>query len=118
MTRGKRVANVVARLRAPSTLSSLAYDPAAPPATGTSTYARGKFIADVNRIKEYIVAGDCFQALLARRIRVVHDFDATALYRILRSLNPSPYMYHLELDGIEVVGLVRRNCSCACRARR
>ena len=100
----RRVADVVARLRAPSTLSSLAYDPAAKAAVGTSTYAREKFMADVDRIKEYIVAGDCFQALLARRITVAHDFDSTVLYRILRSLNPSPYMYHLELDGIEIVG--------------
>jgi anthranilate synthase component 1 len=49
-------------------------------------------------------AGDCFQALLARRIRVPHDFDSAALYRALRVLNPSPYMFHLVLDGVELVG--------------
>jgi anthranilate synthase component 1 len=59
---------------------------------------------DVTRIKEWIVAGDCFQALLARRITVPHDFDSATLYRVLRSINPSPYMYHLELDGLEIVG--------------
>ncbi|HYV96128.1 MAG TPA: anthranilate synthase component I family protein [Gemmatimonadaceae bacterium] len=99
-----RVQAVVERLRAPSRLRSLSYDAGAPPVTGVSTYERAKFMADVDRIKDYIVAGDCFQALLARRIRVPHDFDATALYRILRSINPSPYMYHLELDGVEIVG--------------
>ena len=61
-------------------------------------------MGDVERIKEYIRAGDCFQALLARRIRVPHDFDSSALYRALRALNPSPYMYHLVLDGVELVG--------------
>ncbi len=59
---------------------------------------------DVERIREYIFAGDCFQALLARRIQVPLDFDTTTLYRALRVLNPSPYMYHLMLDGVELVG--------------
>jgi anthranilate synthase component 1 len=76
----------------------------AAPATGRSTYERAKFLADVRRIKEYIVAGDVFQALLARRIVLAHDFDGLSLYRAIRALNPSPYMYHLELDGTELVG--------------
>ena len=58
----------------------------------------------MERIKEYIRAGDCFQCLLARRIDVEHDFDSSDLYRALRALNPSPYMYHLDLDGTELVG--------------
>jgi anthranilate synthase component I len=99
-----RVTATIARLRAGSSLAPLSYDVNVAPATGVSTYAREKFMADVERIREYIVAGDCFQTLLARRIRVPHDFDATTLYRILRSINPSPYMYHLELDGMEIVG--------------
>ena len=74
------------------------------PRRDESTYERAKFLADVERIKEYIVAGDCFQVLLARRIVLPHDFDGTALYRALRALNPSPYMYHLVLDGVEIVG--------------
>jgi anthranilate synthase component 1 len=58
----------------------------------------------VERIKEYIRAGDCFQALLSRRIDVPLDFDPHDLYRALRAINPSPYMYHLALDGVEIVG--------------
>jgi anthranilate synthase component 1 len=58
----------------------------------------------VERIREYIFAGDCFQSLLSRRIRVAHDFPSESLYRALRALNPSPYMYHLVLDGLELVG--------------
>jgi anthranilate synthase component 1 len=58
----------------------------------------------VERVKEYVRAGDVFQALLARRIRVAHDFDGALLYRALRVLNPSPYMLHLALDGVELVG--------------
>ncbi|MEO6865511.1 MAG: anthranilate synthase component I family protein [Gemmatimonadaceae bacterium] len=73
-------------------------------ALGKSNYEHDKFIADVERIQEYIRAGDCFQCLLARRIDVEHDFDSSDLYRALRALNPSPYMYHLDLDGTELVG--------------
>jgi anthranilate synthase component 1 len=58
----------------------------------------------VERIKEYIRAGDCFQVLLSRRIDVPLDFDPGDLYRALRAINPSPYMYHLILDGLEIVG--------------
>ncbi|HXL87140.1 MAG TPA: anthranilate synthase component I family protein, partial [Gemmatimonadaceae bacterium] len=51
-----------------------------------------------------IRAGDCFQALLSRRIDVPLDFEPSDLYRALRAINPSPYMYHLVLDGVEIVG--------------
>jgi anthranilate synthase component 1 len=94
----------IARLRAPGSLAPLDLDRASPPATGTFKYSRAKFEADVERIREYIFAGDCFQALLARRIEVPLDFEPAALYRALRALNPSPYMYHLVLDGLELVG--------------
>ena len=92
------------RLREPLPLAPLSLDRAALPAVGQSTYQREKFLADVDRIREYIYAGDCFQALLSRRISVPHDFPSDALYRALRALNPSPYMYHLVLDGVELVG--------------
>ena len=57
-----------------------------------------------NACAEYIIAGDAFQVQLARRIDVPLDFSPTDLYRALRVINPSPYMYHLVLDGIEIVG--------------
>jgi anthranilate synthase component 1 len=94
----------VARLRAPGELPPLDIDESAPPAVGVSTYPPEKFKADVQRIREYIVAGDAFQVLLARRIQVPHDFSSETLYRTLRVINPSPYMYHLVLDGVELVG--------------
>jgi anthranilate synthase component I len=98
------VERTVDRLRASAALPSLDLDPETPPAVGTSTYERARFMCDVERIREYIRAGDCFQALLARRIDVPYDFSSGALYRALRALNPSPYMYHLVLDGMELVG--------------
>ena len=94
----------IARLRGPDTLAPLTFDDHAPPAQARSTYSREAYIEHVHRIKEYILAGDVFQVLLARRMSVPFDFDSTSLYRALRALNPSPYMYHLVLDGLELVG--------------
>jgi len=85
-------------------LPRLRLDKGVAPASGRSSIARDDFIAAVGRIKEHISAGDCFQVLLSRRIEVDADFDPTTLYRALRALNPSPYMYHLVLDGVEIVG--------------
>lgn len=96
--------DIAQRLRAPSPLQPLVLDIGAPPARGHTTYPRAKFLAGVERIREYIRAGDCFQTLLARRVEVPHDFASDALYRALRALNPSPYMYHMVLDGVELVG--------------
>ena len=98
------IEDVIARLRGPTVLPPLDLDVAAEPACGTSSCDRAQFERDVERIRDYIFAGDCFQALLARRIAVPLDFDPLSLYRALRVLNPSPYMYHLALDGVELVG--------------
>ncbi len=100
----REIESTIACLRAPVILPPLELCASAPPATGHSTYGRDKFLSDVERIREYILAGDCFQALLARRITVPHDFSSDALYRAIRAINPSPYMYHLVLDGVELVG--------------
>ena len=100
----REIDEVMGRLRAPAVLAPLELDPSAPPAVGKSSYERAKFESDVERIREYILAGDAFQVLLSRRIDVPLDFDSTSLYRALRALNPSPYMYHLALDGVELVG--------------
>ncbi|HEV7837922.1 MAG TPA: chorismate-binding protein, partial [Gemmatimonadaceae bacterium] len=86
---------ILGRLRAPGQLDTMSPDLNAPAVEGTSSYERADFMAHVERIKEYIRAGDCFQALLSRRIDIPLDFEPADLYRALRALNPSPYMYHL-----------------------
>ncbi|HEY0528184.1 MAG TPA: anthranilate synthase component I [Gemmatimonadaceae bacterium] len=96
--------DILARLRGPARLKAFSPVSNATPVEGRSTYAREAFMQHVERIKEYIRAGDCFQALLSRRIDVPLDFDPSDLYRALRAINPSPYMYHLVLDGLEIVG--------------
>ncbi|GAB2692340.1 anthranilate synthase component I [Paenibacillus thermoaerophilus] len=69
-----------------------------------SNLTREQFIANVEKAKEYIRAGDIFQVVLSQRFHIETDIDALSVYRILRTLNPSPYMYYLKLDGQEIVG--------------
>ena len=58
----------------------------------------------VRRVKDYIRAGDAFQVVLSQRAERPTEVSAIALYRALRRINPSPYHFLLELDGIALVG--------------
>jgi len=58
--------------------------------------AKKDFLAAVDRTKEYIAAGDIFQAVLSQRFDVVPEADSFQVYRALRAVNPSPYMYFLR----------------------
>jgi anthranilate synthase component I len=78
-------------------------EPAADPAF-TSSCTRADFEAGVERIREYIRAGDAFQVVLSQRLSVPLRRTPLELYRRLRSLNPSPYLFLLELDDIALVG--------------
>jgi anthranilate synthase component I len=100
----REIDETVSRLRSGPSLPRLELDAEAPPAAGESNTSRERFLEHVGRIKEHILAGDVFQCLLARRISVPRDFDGTSLYRAIRVLNPSPYMFHLVLEDVELVG--------------
>ncbi len=69
-----------------------------------SNFEHADFLRAVERIKEYIVAGDAYQVVLSQRLATPFGEDPFDLYRALRTLNPSPYLYHLELDGFSIVG--------------
>jgi len=58
----------------------------------------------VSRIKDYILAGDCMQVVLSQRLSIPFHARPLNLYRALRGLNPSPYMYFLELGEFQIVG--------------
>ena len=60
--------------------------------------AKKDFLAAVNRTKEYIAAGDIFQAVLSQRFDVEPEADSFQVYRALRTVNPSPYMYFLRFS--------------------
>ena len=64
----------------------------------TSHTRKKDFLASVDRIKEYIVAGDIFQAVLSQRFELKPGVDPFSIYRALRIVNPSPYLYFLRFD--------------------
>ena len=69
-----------------------------------SGFTREGFIAAVEKSKEYIRAGDIFQVVLSQRLSVPFRARPVDVYRALRALNPSPYMYFLDVGGTQVVG--------------
>ena len=121
-----RLAAVRERLRHPTSPAPLVADPTAPvstpavpaasaeaalaasaeaaPADVTSTFTREGFVRAVDRAKEYIAAGDVFQVVLSQRFSRPVRAGGFSIYRGLRAVNPSPYMYYLSLPGFEVVG--------------
>jgi len=58
----------------------------------------------VNRAKEYIYEGDIFQVVLSQRFEVPFEGDSFTLYRALRMVNPSPYLFYLDFDSFSLVG--------------
>jgi len=75
-----------------------------PPAPFVSNTTPEAFHAHVLRAKEYIVAGDIIQVVGSQRFSAPFDASPLDLYRAARSINPSPYMFLLELDGFALVG--------------
>ena len=69
-----------------------------------SGFTREGFVAAVEAVKDYIRAGDVFQVVLSQRMSVPFRARPVDVYRALRALNPSPYMFFLDLDGTQVVG--------------
>lgn len=69
-----------------------------------SGFTREGFIAAVEKSKEYIRSGDIFQVVLSQRMSVPFRARPVDVYRALRALNPSPYMYFLDVGGTQVVG--------------
>lgn len=69
-----------------------------------SGFTRQGFESAVERIKQYILEGDVMQVVLSQRLSVPYQAPPLDLYRALRSLNPSPYMFYMDLCGFHVVG--------------
>ena len=67
-------------------------------------FAKADYLAAVAKAKEYIVAGDVFQVQIGQRIRKQFADSPLSLYRALRTLNPSPYMYYYDLGDTHIVG--------------
>ena len=65
---------------------------------------RAKFLSQVERCKEYIAAGDIFQVVLSQRLDFVPGVEPFDLYRALRQVNPSPYLYFLRIGETQILG--------------
>ena len=70
----------------------------------SSNVSRDEFVGMVERATEYVRAGDVIQVVLSQRFRCEPEIDSFTLYRALRLVNPSPYLYYLKFDDELLVG--------------
>ncbi len=73
-------------------------------AAPSAAFSRPDYLAAVRRTQEHIAAGDVYQLVLSSRFSGQHELDPFQVYRALRLINPSPYMYYCTLGGVTVVG--------------
>ena len=85
---------------------SLSHAPAAaaPVLDVRSNYTREKYEEQVRTAKEHIAAGDIYQVVLSQRFEAEIGADPFMVYRALRHVNPSPYMYFVRMGGVSIVG--------------
>jgi len=101
----KKIDAIVEKLKKPAKLKPLELDPetaAAPKITSNMT--QKEYETAVSRAQEYIKNGDIIQVVPSQRFKTeinVHPFD---IYRVLRTINPSPYMYYFSFDDMKLVG--------------
>ena len=70
----------------------------------TSNMSRASYVDSVERCLEYIRAGDVFQIVFSQRFQVETQADPFDIYRVLRTVNPSPYMFHMAQGELEILG--------------
>lgn len=100
----RRITETIALLAAPSNLLPAKLDPAEPVETPVGNFTQQEFETLVENCKEYVRAGDVIQVVLSQRFSLPYDRPALDLYRAIRAINPSPYMFLLEGEGLSVVG--------------
>ena len=98
-----KIDEIIGRLRGTQPVGERPHEPAAALAPA-SNVTQEEYEAAVSAAKEYIKAGDIIQVVLSQRLSVPLEADPFDVYRALRSVNPSPYMFYLVLDDIKLVG--------------
>ncbi|MDR2164376.1 MAG: anthranilate synthase component I [Zoogloeaceae bacterium] len=98
-----RLKELLARLRAPVAPPEDTPVPQSP-APAVSLFGEERFKAAVQRAKAYITEGDIMQVVLSQRMEKPFAASPMALYRVLRGLNPSPYMFYFDFGDFHVVG--------------
>jgi len=99
---GDRIDAALAGLAGPLPAEPVISDAGDAPRSAVVTPER--YAAMVNRAKDYIHAGDVFQVVLAQRFTAPFPLPASALYRALRRINPSPFLYFLDMPGFALIG--------------
>jgi anthranilate synthase component 1 len=69
-----------------------------------SNFTKDRFCKAVNDVKEHIKAGDVYQQVISQRVQLITEADPFTVYRCLRMINPSPYMYYLDFDDFKLIG--------------
>ena len=107
---GQREAYFNAKKRLSELVDKLRYSVSAPPVKRGPSYAverqfsKPEYLAAVARAKEYIASGDMMQVQIGQRLQKRFTESPLSLYRALRSLNPSPYMYFYDMGEFQIVG--------------
>ncbi|HEY6087191.1 MAG TPA: anthranilate synthase component I [Burkholderiaceae bacterium] len=97
----RRLAELTDKLRYSVTAPSVKRGPSHPI---ERDFAKADLMRAFERAKEYIAAGDCMQVVIGQRLRKRYTESPLSLYRALRSLNPSPYMYFYDMGEFQIVG--------------
>lgn len=101
----KRLEEYVSRLSEPTAELPLAEVPSQPPERPwSSNFTQAAFEAAVRKCQEYILAGDIFQVVLSQRLQTQTQADPFSIYRALRLVNPSPFMFCLQAGPVSLVG--------------
>jgi len=101
MNAKKRLKELLANLRKPVEIPN---ETPVKPGKAVSEFSKSDFIRMVERAKRYIFDGDIMQVVLSQRTSKFFSAPPLALYRALRNLNPSPYMFYYHFDDFHVVG--------------
>jgi anthranilate synthase component 1 len=97
----RRLGQLLAKLREPVRIPADTHVPSQPPVSG---FGEDNYKAAVRRVKQYIVDGDVMQVVGSQRMSKPFAAQPIALYRAIRTLNPSPYLFYFNFDDFHVVG--------------
>ncbi|MDX1455284.1 MAG: chorismate-binding protein, partial [Gammaproteobacteria bacterium] len=90
------------KLRQP--FPTLEHAPASQDVSFTSRFGEDAFKQAVEKVRDYIRAGDCMQVVLSQALSMPFDGEPLDVYRVLRAINPSPYLYFLDFGDLQVAG--------------